>query len=252
MKEKYKAVIIDDEPYSIDVLRMLLQSECADVIRIAGTTTESTQGIQLLNTLQPDVVFLDIEMPRLNGFQLLDGVQNLYFHLIFTTAYDKYAVKAFRYSALDYLMKPINAKELKEAIARLPDRQRLNREHLKLTEKNLQSLTAQGAPEQIILPHAKGYLFQKLDSIIYCEAMGAYTKFFIENKPAFVTSKALSEIEELLNESHFFRIHRQYIINIKKVQEMLREDGGMLLMSNGAKIPVARNRKEEFMTLIRR
>jgi len=252
MKEKYKAVIIDDEPYSIDVLTMLLTRNDVHDIEIAGTTTESTEGIQLINQLQPDVVFLDIEMPRLNGFQLLDQVQNLYFHLIFTTAYDKYAVKAFRYSALDYLMKPINAKELDEAVAKLPLKKKVDKEHLKMTEKNLQTLTAHTIPDQIILPHAKGYLFQKIEAIIYCEAMGAYTKFFTENKQAFITSKALSEVEELLTDSYFFRIHRQYIVNIKKVQEMLREDGGLLLMSNGAKIPVARNRKDEFFTMIKR
>jgi len=252
MKEKYKAIIIDDELYSVEVLAMLLQKDFEQTIEVVGTTTESVEGIQLINKLQPDVLFLDIEMPRLNGFQLLDQVHNLHFHLIFTTAYDRYAVKAFRYSALDYLMKPINAKELAEAVTRLPAKQRIDKDQLKLTEKNLQTITSHSVPEQIILPHAKGYLFQKLDTIIYCEAMGAYTRFVIESKPPFITSKALSEIEELLTESHFFRIHRQYIVNIKKVQELLREDGGWLLMSNGVKVPVARNRKDEFFALVRR
>ncbi len=116
----------------------------------------------------------------------------------------------------------------------------------------MQIVKSHTIPERIILPHAKGYTFQKIDEIIYCEAMSAYTKLILEGKPAFVISKGLGDIEELLKEANFFRAHRQYLVNIKKIQELMREDGGCLRMSNGAKIPIARNWKEEFLSLLGR
>ncbi len=248
-KEKYKAVIIDDESYAIEVLKILLSKNCPEV-ELAGTASESVEGIALINQHTPDIVFLDIEMPRLNGFQVLEQVQDLHFHLIFTTAYDQYAVKAFRYSALDYLMKPIVAKELMEAISKLPERKPINKEQLRVTEENLVTVRSHAMPERIVLPHAKGYIFQKIEEIIYCEAMGAYTKLILENKPPLIISKGLSDFEELLKDTIFFRAHRQYLINIKKIQELIREDGGYLRMSDDSKLPLARNRKEEFFALI--
>lgn len=250
MNEKYKAVIIDDEQYAIEVLLMMLQKNCENV-EVAGYTTQSAEGVKLIKDINPDIVFLDIEMPRLNGFQILEQLNELYFHLIFTTAYDQYAVKAFRYSALDYLMKPIIAKDLREAINKLPEKKRIDKEHLKITEQNLQIIKSNAVPDKIILPHTKGYTFQKIDEIIYCEAMSAYTKFILEGKPPLVIAKGLGDMEELLKDAGFFRTHRQYLVNIKKIQELLREDGGTLLMTNGSKIPIARNRKEDFLGLIR-
>jgi two-component system LytT family response regulator len=251
MKEKYKTIIIDDEPHAIEVLQILLEKNCKQV-EVAGTATKSIEGISLIDHLIPDLVFLDIEMPRMNGFQLLDELHDLHFHLIFTTAYDQYAVKAFRYSALDYLMKPIVAKELIEAINKLPEKSHIEKDHLKVTEENLHTIKSHSIPERIVLPHAKGYTFLKIDEIIYCEAMSSYTKLIIEGKPPLVISKGLGDIEELLKDASFFRAHRQYLINTKKIQELIREDGGCLLLTNGVKIPLARNRKEEFLALIGR
>lgn len=250
MTPTYKAVIIDDEPHAVEVLAMLLQKNCPNV-DVVATTSESTAAAELILKHHPDVVFLDIEMPRLNGFSLLESLPSLHFHLIFTTAYDQYAVKAFRYSALDYLLKPVLAKDLREAISKLPEKKSPEREQLKLTEENLRLIKLNTVPDKIILPHAKGYTFQKLDEIIYCEAMSAYCKFHFEGKQPLVIAKGLGDIEELLKDAGFFRAHRQYLVNVKKIQELLREDSGTLLMTDGTKIPVARNRKDDFFALMR-
>ncbi|MEJ7681303.1 MAG: response regulator [Segetibacter sp.] len=201
-KEIYKAVIIDDEQNSIDVLQMLLQEHCPEV-KLSGSTTSSEEGIFLIKRLLPDIVFLDIEMPKYNGFQLLEKVHDIFFHLIFTTAYDQYALKAFKFSALDYLLKPIKVDELKGAISKLQKGDRHYHEKIKVLEQNIQATKINKTLERIILPHIKGYLFQKVDEILYCEAYNTYTKFFIEGKLPMMISKPLGEVEEILEGSGF-------------------------------------------------
>ncbi len=250
-KETYKAVIIDDEQNSIDVLQMLLKEHCPKV-KLCSSTTSSEEGITLIKTLQPDIVFLDIEMPKYNGFQLLEQVHDIYFHLIFTTAYDKYALKAFKYSALDYLLKPIMADELKGAIDKLLQGGRYYQEKIKVLEQSIQATKTNKPPERIVLPHAKGYLFQKVDEIVYCEAYNTYTKFFIQGNQPFMISKPLGEVEEVLEGAGFFRTHRHFLINIKKITEYIRTDGGFIVMSNGEQIPIARNKRQEFIDLCMR
>src|SRR5215207_3160332 len=221
--KKYRAVIIDDEQAAIDVLRLLLQEHCPEV-KVCYSTLDSEEGVQLIREHQPDVVFLDIEMLRLNGFQLLEKVQDIYFHLIFTTAYDQYAIKAFKYCAMDYLLKPIMADELKTAVAKLHDDNPRYYEQTKVLEQNLQAVKEARAPERIILPQAKGYLFQKVEEILYCEAFNTYTKFFIEGKLPLLISKPLGDVEEILHSAGFFRTHRQFLVNIKKMVEFVRTD----------------------------
>ncbi len=245
-KETYKAVIIDDEQNAIEVLRLLLHEHCPQV-KVSGSTTSSEEGITLIRTGLPDIVFLDIEMPKLNGFQLLEQVQDIFFHLIFTTAYDQYALKAFKFSALDYLLKPIMPDELKGSVDKLLQGGRLYQDKLKVLEKNMDAMKTARLPERIVLPHAKGFFFQKVEEIIYCEAYNTYTKFFIEGKPPLMISKPLGEIEEMLTSARFFRTHRQFLVNIKKIIEFIRTDGGMVVMSNGEQIPISRNKRQEFI-----
>lgn len=250
-KETYKAVIIDDEQNSIDVLQMLVKEHCPEV-KLSGSTTSSEEGITLIKTLLPDIVFLDIEMPKYNGFQLLEQVHDIFFHLIFTTAYDKYALKAFKFSALDYLLKPIMVDELKGAIDKLGQGSKYYQEKIKVLEQNIEATKTNKPPERIVLPHAKGYLFQKVDEILYCEAYNTYTKFFIEGKTPIMISKPLGEVEEILECAGFFRTHRHFLINIKKITEYIRTEGGFLVMANGAQIPIARNKRQEFIDLYMR
>jgi len=230
---------------------MLVKEHCPEV-KLPGSTTSSEEGITLIKTLLPDIVFLDIEMPKYNGFQLLEQVHDIYFHLIFTAAYDQYALKAFKFSALDYLLKPILANELKSAIGKLGQGGRYYQEKIKVLEQSIQATKTNKAPERIVLPQAKGYLFQKVDEILYCEAYNTYTKFFIEGKQAIMISKPLGEVEEILTDAGFFRPHRHFLINVKKIIEFIRTDGGYLVMSNGEQIPIARNKPQEFIDLCMR
>lgn len=250
-KENYKAVIIDDEQNSIDVLKLLLQEHCPPV-KLSGSTTSSEEGISLIKRLVPDIVFLDIEMPKYNGFQLLEQVNDIFFHLIFTTAYDQYALKAFKFSALDYLLKPIKVDELKGAIDKLGKGDRYYQEKIKVLEQSIQGTKTNKPPERIVLPHAKGYLFQRVDEILYCEAYNTYTKFFLEGKSPIMISKPLGEVEEILECAGFFRTHWHFLINIKKITEFIRTEGGYLVMSNGEQIPIARNKRQEFINVCMR
>jgi two-component system LytT family response regulator len=245
-KQNYKAVIIDDEQNSIDVLKTLLTEHCPEV-KICESTTSSEEGITIIKTLLPDIVFLDIEMPKYNGFQLLERVPDIYFQLIFTTAYDQYALKAFKYSAVDYLLKPIMADELKNAVNKLSDGDKYYQEKIKVLEQNIQAAKTNNPPEKIVLPHDKGYLFQKIDEIVYCEAFNTYSKFFIEGRQPIMISKPLGEVDQILSDAGFFRPHRHFLINIKKITEFIRADGGFVVMSNGENIPLARNKRQEFI-----
>lgn len=244
------AVLIDDEPGALAVMQLLLQKHCIQ-INIVGKTSNSVEGAALIKAKRPDIVFLDIEMPQLNGFQVLEQVEDIDFHLIFTTAYDQYAVQAFRYSAVDYLLKPIVAEDLINAMARLESRYKGNREQMQALEQNIQSVRNQQFPDRITLPHTRGYIFQKTADIIYCEAHNTYTKFYIEGKEPLMISKPLGDVEEMLNGGPFFRTHRQYLVNIQKITELLRTDGGFLLMSDGQEIPIVRTRRQELLDMMK-
>ena len=246
----WTAVLIDDEPGALAVMQLLLQKHCIQV-NIVGKTSNSAAGADLIRSKKPDIVFLDIEMPQLNGFQLLEQLEDVNFHLIFTTAYDQYAVQAFRYSAVDYLLKPIVPEDLVNAMTRLEQRTTGNREQIQVLEQNIQSIRNHQVPDRITLPHTRGYLFQKVADIIYCEAHNTYTKFFIEGKDPLLISKSLGDVEEMLNGGPFFRTHRQYLVNIQKITELLRTDGGFLLMSNGQEIPIVRTRRQELLDMMR-
>ena len=244
------AVLIDDEPGALAVMQLLLQKHCIQ-INIVGKTSNSVEGAALIKAKRPDIVFLDIEMPQLNGFQVLEQVEDIDFHLIFTTAYDQYAVQAFRYSAVDYLLKPIVAEDLINAMTRLESRYKGNREQMQALEQNIQSVRNQQFPDRITLPHTRGYIFQKTADIIYCEAHNTYTKFYIEGKEPLMISKPLGDVEEMLNGGPFFRTHRQYLVNIQKITELLRTDGGFLLMSDGQEIPIVRTRRQELLDMMK-
>ncbi len=249
-KRAWTAVLIDDEPGALAVMQLLLQKYCIQ-INIIGKTSNTTEAISLIKSKSPDIVFLDIEMPQLNGFQLLEQLGDINFHVIFTTAYDQYAVQAFRYSAVDYLLKPIVAEDLVDAIVRLEQRDKGGKEQMKALGENLVAVRNQQVPDRITLPHTRGYIFQKVADIIYCEAHNTYTKFFIEGKEPMLISKPLGDVEEMLADGPFFRTHRQYLVNIQKIAELLRTDGGYLLMSNGQEIPIVRTRRQELLDMMR-
>ena len=244
------AIIIDDEPNAVVVLQKLLERHCPNVQVIAATTS-SIMGLKKIKELHPSIVFLDIEMPQINGFQLLAELDDINFHLIFTTAYDQFAVKAFKFNALDYLLKPIDPTELKQAIKKADDKHEFLPQQLQHLAELLEHRETENIPVRIALPHAKGYKFISVADILYCESASNYTLLYLANEPNFTVCKTLGEIEEILPSSMFLRVHRSYLVNTKKIKEMIKSDGGFLVMENNAEIPVSRNKKDQIGELLK-
>lgn len=236
-----KAIIIDDEPDSIDLLKLELKQHCPQV-EITATYTSSLKAVNDIEKLQPDVLFLDIEMPAMNGFELLEKILHLNFSVIFITAYNQYALKAFRFNALDYLVKPIDATDLIDAIAKAEKRIKPTADQLNLVQKQLRG----ELPTKIAIPGNTGISFVDLNEILYVEASNNYSKLLLTDKRMFTVSKTLKDVQEVLEESHFLRVHRQYIINLNHVKQFNRNES-ILTMVNGDHIPVARNQKERLV-----
>ena len=188
-------------------------------------------------------------MPLLNGFDLLSKFDQLFFEVIFTTAYDSYAIKAIKYSALDYLLKPIDKEDLAAAIEKIKNKKN------SISKAQVEMATAvhnRQLPETIALPTADGLSFASVNDIIYCTADGSYTRMFMTDKSEILLSKTLGDVEELLGEYNFFRIHHSTLINLKQVKKYIRGEGGEVIMSNGQSLMVARTRKTDFLNVFKR
>lgn len=234
-----RAVIIDDEPKAVELLSLRLSQHCPEVEVLAGCTS-GAQGIEVITRFRPDIVFLDIEMPNLNGFQVLEAVEGIDFALIFVTAYDQFAIRAFRYSALDYLLKPLDTKDLVQAVERAQRNRSVDPARLHhLKQQYLQPL-----PERIALPYQNGVAFTPVKDILYCESDNNYTRFHLDNGIHHLVLKSLREIQELLEERDFIRIHRQYLVNINRIKKFVRGEGNYVVMDDGYNIPVARAQKD--------
>jgi two-component system, LytTR family, response regulator len=245
-----KAILLDDEPDSTHVLSRLLERHCPDV-EVLANCNESEKGLSLIQQHRPDLVFLDIEMPRLNGFQVLEALGDQRFMLIFTTAYDQYAVRAFKYSALDYLLKPIDPQDLVKAVGKARERRETDRQQLEILRQQLQP-SQRRLQGKIALPNQHGFTFVEVQGIIYVESDGSYSKIFLQNGEVYLVTKAIGEVEEVLDTETFYRAHRQYIINLNFIKEFVRGDGGYVVMKDGKTVSIARNRKEEFQQLFAR
>lgn len=234
-----KTIIVDDEPDSIKLLSLQLSQHCPDV-EIAGMYTSSVKALPAIEKLQPDLVFLDIEMPVMNGFELLEKILHLPFSIIFITAYNQYALKAFRFNAVDYLVKPIDAEDLIEAVSKAAKRIKPTATQLSLMQKQMRGEPA----TKIAIPGQQGGVsFIDLNEIVYSEASNNYSKLILTDGKQFLISKTLKDVQEVLEEEHFLRVHRQYIINLNHVKHFNRNEG-ILTMDNGDHIPIARNQKE--------
>lgn len=242
-----KAIIIDDEKKGRMALKQKLQDYCPKVI-VVGEAENGNTGIELINQYEPDIVFLDIEMPRMDGFEMLHQLPENNFNLIFTTAYDQYAIKAIRYAAFDYLLKPIDIEELQATISRItPLTKSQTTGKLDTLEQNLQSKTGF---KKIAIPTLDGLLFFNADDIINLEANSNYTILHFTNHPKLTASKTLKDFEELLTDKIFFRPHHSHIINLNYIKRYIRGDGGQIEMQNGQIVIVSRRKKEEFLKLI--
>lgn len=238
------AVIIDDEQNNIDNLEILLQQYCPQV-QIIGKCLNSKDGAATILQLHPDIVFLDIQMPDKNGFELLQSLPSHHFELIFVTAYDKYGIQAVKFSALDYLLKPINTDELKNAVNKAIYRSIEKKQNQKL-ENLLQVLENQQERNlhRIALTSARETRFIKTANIIRCESSNNYTTFFLTDGEKIMVSKPIFEYEEILSAYGFIRCHQSHLVNKKHIRSLVKDDGGYLLLEDNTQVPVSRLKKE--------
>lgn len=237
-----QAIIIDDEPYCCRTLEALLQRHCPQ-ITITGIFNDGVSALSGIVTRSPQIVFLDIEMPRMNGFELLQQLPEVNFELIFTTSYDQYAIKALHFSALDYLLKPIDRTELQAAVNKAVKRKisptvdQINILMQKLTHPadNL---------SKVALPTMEGLQMISFDTIISCASEGNYSIFYLKGPKKIMVSRILKDVEEMLGDRLFIRVHNSYLVNINEIDRYVRGEGGYLVMSDGSSIDVSRSRKE--------
>jgi two-component system, LytTR family, response regulator len=238
-------IIIDDEEKNIKLLQNMLEMHCRQV-NVMATSADAKNGLLLIDELQPQLVFLDVEMPHLNGFDLLQKLEPISFEVIFVTAYSHYAVEAFEHHATGYITKPINTEKLvsavNTAIKRIEEKS-INKNLFSLLEQN----NKQAAPDKIPLSTTNGLLFVKIADVMYCESSGNYTHFYLCDGKKIVVSRQLGEYEKLLPENNFTRIHDKYIINLNYIKEYIKGSGGEVVLENGKELPVATRRKEDFL-----
>ncbi len=236
-----KAIIIDDEPYCCESLAILLERSCPEVT-ISSICYSASEALTVIKEVQPHLVFLDIEMPYMNGFELLEKITAINFEIIFTTSYDQYAIKAFRFSALDYLLKPIVKEELQKAVQKAINR--MQNPLPQQIEILLQKININNRIQRIALPTMEGLQLVLLNSIISCESDGNYTIFLLKDKQKLVISRPLKEVEEMLEDHSFLRVHNSYIVNLNEVNKYVKGEGGYLIMSDGSSVDVSRSKKE--------
>lgn len=238
------AVIIDDEKNNIDNLKRLLLTHCPQV-KVVAESMNAEGGADKISHHQPDLIFLDIQMPGKNGFEMLQSLPNHDFEIIFVTAFDQYGIQAIKFSAIDYLLKPVNIEELKTAVSKVIEKHKKKNENLRL--ENLLELLQnrqQKTQHRLALTTAKETRFVNTEEIIRCESSNAYTSFYLTGGQKIMVSKPIFEYEELLKDYGFIRCHQSHLVNKQKVKSRIRKDGDHLLMEDNSQIPVSRNKKE--------
>lgn len=243
------AIIIDDETSSRNSLRQKLTKHCPE-ITITGECENGEEGVKDIEQKNPDIIFLDVEMPRMNGFTMLKQLTNKNFEVVFITAYDHYAIRAIKFSALDYLVKPIEIGSLKAAVEKAVQKRKISsgNERLELLLQNL--MNHKNELQRIAIPSVEGLQFVETANIIYLEASSNYTCFYLTNNTKITVAKTLKDFEDLLPGSVFIRIHNSFIVNKNQVEKYINGKGGQVVMKNGAVLDVARRKKEEFMKAI--
>lgn len=245
-----KAILVDDEADGIKTLQKMLARHCPNIDVIATCSSAEEARNQIL-TLNPEVVFLDIQMPGKSGLDLLTELTVKDFEIIFVTAHNEYMLQALQYSAADYLLKPVDEDRLLEAVGRVEKRLEAGREDR--TKALMHNLGMAGKPAEmrLCLPTMKGFIVLKLDEILYCEAERSYTVFHLDGKKTVTVSKPLLEYDQILKDTSFLRIHKSFLINLHHVKEYHRGEGGTVIMSNNAEIEVSRRKKEQFLMKIK-
>jgi len=246
-----KAILVDDEPDGIGALKKMLELHCPQV-EVVATCSSADMAKQQVNEQQPDVMFLDIQMPGKSGLELLTELPDQNFEIVFVTAHNEYMLQALQYSAADYLLKPVDEDRLIEAVERVERKLEAGKKEER-TEALLHNLGKSGNPAEmrLCLPTMKGFMVLKLDDIIYCEAERSYTVFHLEGNKTVTVSKPLLDYDTLLKDTSFLRVHKSFLINLNHVKEYQRGEGGLVIMSDNAEIEVSRRKKDQFLMKIK-
>lgn len=245
-----RAIIIDDEKNALEVLEMQLQQFC-DNVEVLAVCNGGEEGVKCIQQLKPDLVFLDIEMPHINGFDVLNLTKEYEYKVIFTTAYDQFAIKAFKFSAVDYLLKPIDILDLQQAV----DKVQNTRESYSLTEKIaalMQHLQPAKSSSKIALPEGNMLVFYEPDEIIRVESDSNYSHIFLVNGKKITLSKTLKEVSENIKGEPFFRVHQSHLINTNYIDKVAKGENAYVVMKDGSTITISRSKKEEFLELFKK
>lgn len=246
-----KAILVDDEPDGIRTLKKLLELNCPEV-EIAATCSSVASAKQKLEEIKPDVVFLDVRMPGKSGLDMLSELSEKNFEVIFVTAHNEYLLQALQFSAVDYLMKPVDEDRLMEAVQRVNKKLKGERNPVQ-NETLLYNINKAGNPLEmrLCLPTLKGFSIVKLEEIVYCEAQRSYTIFRLNNNKTIMISKPLFDYEMLLADTTFLRVHKSFLINLMHIKEYVRGEGGTVIMNNGMEIEISRRKKELFLAKVK-
>jgi two-component system LytT family response regulator len=241
------AILVDDKPVNIEILQTFLLEYCP-VVHVAGSALTIEDAYTLIRHKKPELVFLDIELTDGTGFDLLKRFKNIDFEVIFTTAYNQYAIQAFRENAVDYLLKPVDIELLQDAVEKA--QKRIN---LKSTNERIEALLSSSVNQtdvKISVPTQEGFIFIPVNDIWYCEASGSYSYLHMKSNKKILISLRLKECESILPAAIFFRVHNSYLVNTQHIRQYIKGRGGFLVMENGEKIEVAVSRKDEFLKFI--
>jgi two-component system LytT family response regulator len=242
-----KAIIVDDELGARESLSKMIEKNCKQ-LEIVAKADSALAAFEAITNKQPQLVFLDIEMPNGNAFDLLEKFKEINFNIIFTTAYDHYAIKAIKFSAVDYILKPIDPEELVEAVKRFEKKQQGEPSVL---DKQFKTLLSNVRPEnklkKVGIPDGDGLIFINLSDIIRCESDGNYTFFILTSGKKIIASRTLGEYEQMFTEDNFFRVHRSHLINLQHVKKYIKGEGGYVIMSDDSQVEVSRRNKNEFL-----
>jgi two-component system, LytTR family, response regulator len=246
-----RTILVDDEVDGIRTLKKLLELNCPEV-EIVATCQNATEALQKLEEVKPELVFLDVRMPGKTGLDMLAELSEIDFEVIFVTAHNEYMLQALQFSAVDYLLKPVDEDRLQEAVLRVEKRLK-EKKNSDQAEILLHNVNKVGHPLEmrLCLPTQKGFTILKLEDIVYCEAQRSYTIFRLVNNKSIIISKPLFDYDKLLADTIFLRVHKSFLINLMHVKEYLRGEGGTVIMSNGMEVEISRRKKEQFLEKVK-
>lgn len=246
-----RTILVDDEPRGLNTLKKLLQEYCPQ-LKIVAECADAGSAKEKIRLLEPQLVFLDISLQGKTSFDMLADLKKINFEIIFATAHNQYTLQAFQYSAIDYLVKPIDEDLLLDAVKRA-----VKRINVSATNNNvpalLHNISQSGSPQKmkLCIPSLRGFQVVDLNNILFCEAAGSYTNFHLGNQPLICSARPIYEYEEMLADSGFVRIHKSYLVNLLHIKEYVRGEGGTVILSNNMEIEVSRRKKDLFINRMR-